>query len=172
MSVAVDEVSIVYDAADLRSLYAACARCRRNLFVISMIPTIFFLFDVISGDRGEALVSDLIAYSAAAVFIAFVLYFVSPSVTAWRRARNGWGRPMFVSLTPNGLAMRHPAQDSSYHWSAIKKVMTSRTRIFIFTTPVCAIILPRRVFSSDQQFEAWSQQAERYWRTASPQAAP
>lgn len=166
-----DEVSVVYDAADVRSLYGVCARCRRNLVLLSFAPLAFLLLDVIDGARGLALVPPLISYVVIGLIIAIAFYFLIPHVQVWRRSRTGWSKPLAVSLTDKGIVTRHADQDSQFHWPAIKDVVEKRGRLFLFTTQSCAIILPRRVFVSDEQFNEWSRRALAYWSAASAAGA-
>ena len=161
-----DEVSVVYDAADIRSLYGACRRCRRNLILLSFAPLAFLLLDVLDGKRGVALIPSAVSYFIIGVVIAIAFYVVVPRVQIWSRSRSAWSSPLAVSLTDEGIVTRHANQDSRFHWAAIKDVVERGGRLFLFTTPSCAIILPRRVFDSDAQFQRWSDEARSYWRAA------
>ena len=62
-----------------------------------------------------------------------------------------------------GTAVTHP--------TLVSKVLVSGNRLFLFTTPNCAIILPRHCFSDDAQFENWSERAAERWRAARTDAA-
>jgi hypothetical protein len=73
---------------------------------------------------------------------------------------------MAVRLTSQGVATRHPNQESLFYWSKIRDVVVRGSRLFLFTTPACAIILPRRSFESEAQFADWVKRAEALWTAA------
>ncbi len=75
---------------------------------------------------------------------------------------------MMIHLAEDGIDTRHPTQDAQFHWSAIKDVVIRKGRLFLFTTPACAIILPRRCFESEAQFNDWAERAQRYFEAARP----
>jgi hypothetical protein len=163
---ATDELSVVYRAADLRSLYGACRKCRRAFVWILLIPMLVGLSSYLDGYRGAPLAYQLLPYLLIGLTGVAALYFLVPLWQIRLRRKNGWGEPMSVRLGQDGLVMRHPSQDSVFHWSAIRDVVTKGNRLFLFTTPACAIILPRRVFASDEQFAQWSDRARSYWKAA------
>src|SRR4029079_269160 len=98
-------------------------------------------------------------------------YFLLPLNAVRLRKRSGWTEPMAVLLANEGIATHHPNQKSLFYWSKIQKVLVSGNRLFLFTTPNCAIILPRHCFSDDAQFENWSERAAERWRAARTDAA-
>ena len=161
-----EEVSVVYDATDLRAIYRACKQCQRNLKWLALIPLFFGGFAYLDGTRGAALFYQILPYLLIAAAIAAGIYFFGPILQLRARRKNGWAQPMFVRLGMNGLSTRHPSQDSLFHWAAIHDVVVKGGRLFLFTTPACAIILPRRSFESDARYNAWIGRARQFWESA------
>ncbi len=165
------DVSVLYDVSDLRALYRSCKRCRRSLLWVAMIPIVFSTLNYTDGARGVELVYGGLPYALIGVAIVLFIYFLSPVLQVRSRRKNGWGVPMTVQLNADGMATKHPSQDSQFHWAEIKDVVTKNERLFLFTSPGCAIILPRRVFSSDHHFSDWVGKARDYWGKAKPPEA-
>jgi hypothetical protein len=70
---------------------------------------------------------------------------------------------MSVRLTDQGISTRHPNQESLFYWSKIREVAVRGSRVFLFTTPRCAIIIPRRRFETEDDFHAFSSAAREHW---------
>jgi hypothetical protein len=162
-----DEVRVVYTAADLRSLYAACRRCKRNAVVAVIgVPAFFVLLSFKDGARGTDLVFAAIPYFLLIPAVMFATYFLLPFNTTRLRRKNGWEQPMVVRLTDQGISTHHPNQESLFYWSKIQDVVVRGGRLYLFTTPSCAIILPRRCFSDEAAFGKWAERARKLWREA------
>ena len=162
-----DEIQVSYDSGDLRALYRACHRCRRNgLLLLVVMPVFFEVLSFKDGVRGFDLLIYAIPYFMIALVALLTFYFASPWYSVFLRRRNGWDKPMTVQLTDEGISTHHPNQESLFYWSKIRDVVVRGPRLFLFTTPLCAIILPRRSFESDDQFGAWAERAKGLWNSA------
>ena len=157
------EVAVLYDSKDMRSLYGACRKCRRILVFVAAVPLVIGLFNYSDSPNLADFVIKMLGSLVLGAALAGATYFFSPALQHWQRRKSGWDRPMMVHFTDAGIATRHPTQDSQFHWSAIKDVVNRKGRLFLFTTPNCAIILPRRFFDSDAQFDDWAERAKRYF---------
>ncbi|MEO6359926.1 MAG: YcxB family protein [Sphingomicrobium sp.] len=166
------EIGVAYDASDLRSLYGVCPRCRRVLIIIALAPALFGVSSFFDGFRGLDLFFQFVPYILMSVAITLATYFLSPLVQLRARRKNGWDDPIFVRLTEHAITTRHPSQNAQFPWSAIKKVVTTPDRLYFFTTPACAIILPRRCFVEDEQFNDWAARARKYWETGKQESFP
>jgi hypothetical protein len=133
-----------------------------------LIPLAGAVLGFLDGYRGAELALQTLPYVLILLGIGVGLYLLSPALQVRARAKNGWGEAMRIRLNESGVHVLHPTQTTLFHWEAIKDVIVRRDRLFLFTTPACAIVLPRRVFDSDVQFEEWSERAERYRQTAKP----
>jgi hypothetical protein len=162
-----EEISVVYDGSDFRALYRACRRCKRNAILLLVgVPAFFSILSYTDGVRGLSLVFYALPYLLIALVAVLGFYFLSPWCSVRARRKNGWDEPMKVGFTDQGISIRHPTQDSLFYWSKIRDVVVRGPRLFLFTTPSCAIILPRRCFSSDHQFTSLVERAEQLWQTA------
>jgi len=160
------EIAVAYDSWDLRALYLACRKCRRNLVFVALIPMLFWIGELVDGARGLDLIYLAIPYLLGSVAVLLILYFLLPALQIRARRKNGWDAPMVVQLNERGVATRHPSQDSQFHWVAIRDVVVRKKWLFLFTSAACAIILPRRCFKDDDQFSDWAKRADLYWRQA------
>ena len=163
-----DKVEVVYNAADLRALYRACRRCKAIALVVLIgLPVVFGLFSYHDGARGSDLVFVALPYIIIGLVGVLTVYVLGPWRAVRVRRKYGWGEPMSVSFTNDGVSTKHPNQASVFYWSKFRNVAIRGSRIFLFTTPACAIILPRRCFVDDEQFSTWAERARRLWQEAS-----
>ncbi len=160
--------SVVYDASDLRALYRSCKSCRRSWLWIAALFVVLFAFEALEQQLGGSLILLALAYVLLGVAVLLSIYFLLPLLQLRSRRKNGWDVPMDVRLDVDGVAALHPSQDLLVRWAAIKDIVTNNGRLLLFTSPGCAIILPRRVFSSERHFNDWSDRARAYWQAAKP----
>ncbi len=157
---------VEYSAADLRALTRRCARCLRNLAFLALLPMAVSALSIWLDGQSDDLIGTLLGSGVLGLVMALAVYWLSPIYLQRARRRNGWDSPIEIRLEEACVASRHPAQNAEYFWSAIKDVAVANGRLFIFTSPGCAIILPRRAFASDEQFDSWVQTAKARFFTA------
>ena len=163
-----EEVNVIYNQGDFRALYRACRRCKRNAaLMMLLLPILFIVLSYIGGQRSaELLFYDTVPSVIIAVISILAFYFFWPWYAVRVRRKNGWGEPIAVRFTDEGISTRHPNQESVFYWSKIRDVVVRGQRIFLFTTPSCAIILPRKCFLTEQQFVDWANRAKALWASA------
>ncbi|MEQ7874609.1 YcxB family protein [Sphingomonas sp. ASV193] len=158
------EICVVYDSADFRSLYSVSPQARRNLLKVPLwifLVGIFFSFG--DGNLGLNLLLGAWPFAIGGLLAVVSIYWLIPFRQVQLRRKSGWDSPLCVSLFPDGVHTRHRNQDTQFHWSAIERVVSRAGRIYIFTTPVCALILPRRFFDNDAAFSEFAALASLYW---------
>ena len=120
----------------------------------------------VGGDRGVDLAYSAVPFILIIFMVQLACYFLGPLMTMRTRRKTGWQMPMSIQLTTEGVSVSHPSQSLVAYWPAIQDVVVKRKRLFLFTTPACAIIVPRRAFASDEQFDRWVGEAEALWAAA------
>ena len=127
-----DEISVVYDSADFRSLYRACRSCKRNaLLLLLAVPAVFGALSYSDGVRGVGLVYDAFPYLLIAAITVLTFYLFSPWYTVRLRRKNGWNEPMIVQLAEEGISIvaMHPSPASAIpRPSLITTILPPRAR--------------------------------------------
>jgi hypothetical protein len=166
-----DEICVTYDASDFRALYRACRRCKRGaLFLLILTPLFFGSLDYFGGNNEVPLIYDVLPYLLIVLAILALSYFLLPWNAVRVRRQNGWAEPMAIRLADDGIVTRHPNQDTFFYWAKIRQIIVRGNRLFLFTSPACAVILPRRSFVSDEQFADWTERAQRLWNNCRSEA--
>jgi len=99
------------------------------------------------------------------VLIALTIWIVVViAVSYWRQRRKGLLGPIDFTQTPEGVSFRNRHMKGVVFWSGIKKIRLVRGRLFLFITQRSALILPRRDFGSDAEFDAFVGAAEERWK--------
>ena len=103
-----------------------------------------------------------------------------PRLAAWnirrtyRRHHKGQLQPNRLALSPDGLHIVSEHTDAFLRWPAIERVAETDDHAFLYTNPVRAIIVPRRVFADGWRFTEFVDLARRYYqqsRAASEQTS-
>jgi hypothetical protein len=76
-----------------------------------------------------------------------------------------------TSIGPEGVAVRGEAIHTTVGWAAVRKIVLTQEHAFFYITTLEAIIVPRRPFASDEEFQEFAQTARDY-RKMARQAAP
>ncbi|GAA4018092.1 hypothetical protein GCM10022280_16850 [Sphingomonas swuensis] len=124
-----------------------------------------YLFE---GTRGVDLIYAALPYVLIWMVMVAAIYLLSPMWQVRQRRKSGWATPMKLRMNEAEIAIHHEVQSLQHRWAAIKRVVATRDRLFLFTTDSCAFILPRRAFASDAEFQRWSERAGAYWSDAHP----
>jgi hypothetical protein len=81
-----------------------------------------------------------------------------------REARRlGLASGQSFAVTDEGLEARAESGHTLTKWSAIREVRVAEGRLFAFVSDTSAYIVPRRIFGSDAEFEAFAAAAEQGW---------
>src|SRR5436190_4950483 len=95
---------------------------------------------------------------------AFLLLFIvgiCPSIFYIRMRRQGLLGPNRTSFSDEGVKVESTKAQSLVFWPAFNRIAVTKARLFMFTTPASAIILPKRAFQGEAEFEEWVDQAQR-----------
>ena len=92
---------------------------------------------------------------------------ISPKITAAKLGQRHFGMiartrlPLtkgtwaFTTLSDDGVRVVSPLSDFLWRWPAIQKLSVTRSHVFAHTAGVGAIIIPRRAFADEAEFEAF-----------------
>jgi hypothetical protein len=81
--------------------------------------------------------------------------FIQSWIGIWSLRRGGRLMPQQFQLKSEAFAVKSELGDARLLWSGIPRVEMVRDRLFVFTTPKCAYIVPRRAFDSDLDFDGF-----------------
>ncbi len=109
-------------------------------------------------------------------FLSFALAFVVCAILiqGWALARcllvfkktplaNG---EMQVTTTDEQLITSLPDQESRYKWGGLHDIVESKKIIFIYPNPQSAILIPKRIFGSTSEAEAFLNDIRERWQTS------
>jgi hypothetical protein len=77
--------------------------------------------------------------------------------------------PHQVDLRSDGLYCSGDFDEAIYRWTAIAKVEQLPSVIYLYLTSIRAIVVPRRAFLTDAEFNRFAAQAEQLCKAAHPQ---
>lgn len=75
------------------------------------------------------------------------------------------------SLTPTGLHETTAVNDTLYKWSGIESVVRVRSYLLVRIGNYALYVIPRRSFPSNEEFDAFFEQAAAWWQAAQHPAA-
>ena len=93
---------------------------------------------------------------------------VCPLISYFAAKRKGGLGPQRFALSDAGVRVEGPKGESLIYWSTLKRVTTSRDRLFLFIGPALAFVLPTRIFTDRVAFEAVVEEAKARWAAAKP----
>jgi hypothetical protein len=67
-----------------------------------------------------------------------------------------------LEIMPEGLTMSDSSGSNSIHWHALPWIVVSDAYAFFYLTDTKGVVLPRRAFASEEQFEEFVATARRY----------
>lgn len=137
--------------------FAVIARGSRRLLVLLGVTVVLALALWLAerrlwGGRG-AFPGTLLVSALVAVALLFGL--VTPLLAHLRVRRMLKGQPIRIQLTQAGVTTRLPEAEGTSYWGALKRVVRSRDRLFLFTEPATAFVIARRYFDDPADFERW-----------------
>jgi hypothetical protein len=160
-------VEVTYSAADIAILNFVIWRFWVAIIAImaAILIAIPVILSLIGGDPiGESIAAIDWRFTGWMILFLICWLIVVTVITYGIRRLRGLHGPIRLSLNSDGVAFRNREMDGVVFWSAIKGVKLSRSRIFLFISRRSALIVPRRVFASDDQFCAFSTAAKEHWR--------
>jgi hypothetical protein len=167
-----EAVETFYTAADM---YAIAAQLWRRLAIrVIVLALIFFavvvalpvVLDGVSFTRSVAWLPWRFGAGLTALMLVYYLG-ICPLIgyLRLRRQRGGLG-PHRFKLLEEGIGVEGSRGQSLVYWRGLKRVAATKHRIFLFLSPATALILPRRAFESDAQFDRWAERAKELWLAA------
>jgi hypothetical protein len=159
-------VEVTYSASDILALNLLTWRFWLSVVaifatIVIVLPLIFSMID------GYSLTSSVRSmdwsFTAYMILILVAWLIVVTIVAYWLRRKRGLHGPMRFWLTDEGVAVRNRQMDLVVFWTTIKSIKLTGSRIFLFITLRSALIVPRRAFGGDADFEAFAAAAKRRW---------
>jgi hypothetical protein len=82
-----------------------------------------------------------------------------------RRERHalGWRR---LAINAQGLVIISELSRTEMKWAALRKIALAEGYVFLYISDDQAVILPRRPFAGDEEFQQFLTAARRYWKAA------
>jgi len=71
-----------------------------------------------------------------------------------------------VLLTAEEIREVNPLQEVSAPWPKVLKVERVEERLYVYLSPIAAIIVPQKAFEKPEEFEAFAEKAEGYFSAA------
>ena len=107
------------------------------------------------------------SFAAILLVVLVAVYFVMP-LAQWRSQQKLLERGVRYQISPQGVSSRLEHQRGTFDWPMIKRVVVKSDRLLLFINRCSAVILPRRVFASDDEFihyvtsaKAWHEAANK-----------
>jgi hypothetical protein len=109
----------------------------------------------------------------AAVFTGVVIYFIYPVLVRQstlgrlrKLVREGKNDTLFgrqtVTILSEGILARNQSAESKIQWAAVQQVAESERQLFLFTSAISALIIPKNCFKSEADTQAFLQLVDKY----------
>ncbi len=159
-------------AADEHLIRNLPALRRRVQFCRFSIPFALAMFGIVmSKTRGLRLEGNFL------IGFAVILLFFAPALMRWGRHRQirsmfryGSNRALFgeqkIIINKTEIARYNQYGHSAYYWPAVERIEVGSKHAFIFVSAVQAIVIPKRDFSSEHEFDLFVENARMYHREA------
>jgi hypothetical protein len=160
-------IEVKYTSSDFRALAWHCPACRKRLLFFLFLPLLVILFrEFVVSDYGGIDAFTVIGALVLGTLLSAVFLVVVPPLQVRAQRKAGFVEPYRISLLEAGIHAEHPRQDNLFRWSGLHDVAATDERVFLYTTPGCAVIVPKRSFESKSAFEQWCEEAGRRWSEA------
>lgn len=162
-------VSVRYD---LKDLYAISWQGWRRWSLLLVWVLVAFLiigvgFPLIEGMRFYDVLSEIDYFILVPLaLIVIIIVAAAPAIQFWKRKKRGWDVSMLVKLDDEGISADFPMGSQLTFWKALQKIRATQDRLFLFTTPSHAYILPKRCFANEAEFQRWIEYSKRRWDAA------
>ncbi len=132
--------------------------------VIVLIPTLLAIFFLrnFEWSLSAVVLSWLIMMIGYALF-CLVLIVVSIGIrirTKGYRAMLGSQR---AAIEEGGIELETDRGRYEIKWSGIQKIITGKKQMLLYTSPINALVIPRRVFVSDNEYLEFCRQTKTYF---------
>jgi hypothetical protein len=92
-------------------------------------------------------------YACLVGFLLCVLGLAAELLAMLAQSRNA--REVTVQLTPDGIETSTPVQRSRWLWAAFQDCVVIRERLLLFLTHRTALVIPKRAFTGDSQWQSF-----------------
>ncbi len=103
----------------------------------------------------------------ALLVVYLALHRFGPNLGAWgyeRLARkDGILREQVLTAASDCFRAESERGKTEVKWSAVPRIHVEGERLFVYSTPRLAFIVPQRAFADDAHFEAFVEAVRRYW---------
>ncbi|HET6847196.1 MAG TPA: YcxB family protein, partial [Anaerolineales bacterium] len=72
--------------------------------------------------------------------------------------------PQTLSISADGILARNRSSESKIKWAAVQQVAESKRQLFLFTSAIGAVVIPKNCFKSDAEKQAFLQLVDKYRR--------
>jgi hypothetical protein len=93
-------------------------------------------------------------YLGLVLFLLLFIFGACPPISYFRSKRQGFLGPNHIGLSSDGARLEGPKGQSLVYWSAVKHLVETKSRLFLFIGPSNAIVIPKRAFADQAGFEA------------------
>jgi hypothetical protein len=93
-------------------------------------------------------------YLGLILFLLLFIFGACPLISYFRLKRQGYLGPNHIGLSNDGARLDGPKGQSLVYWSAVKRLVQTKSRLFLFIGPSNAIVVPKRAFADQGGFEA------------------
>jgi len=171
------EVNVKIDVNDviaaddhlMRNLPALRRRVQLSRFII---PFPLAMFGIVMSTTRELYLEGCFLTG-----FAVILLFFAPALMKWGRHRqirsmfrSGSNRGVFgeqkIVINKTEIARYNQYGHSAYYWPAVERIEVGGKHVFIFVSAVQAIVVPKRDFSSEHEFDLFVENARMYHREA------
>lgn len=115
---------------------------------------------------GGSLTRWTILPALAVLALTYAAFVVMPATLARRSRSVAMSRPITVELNAEGVVERTAAGHRLVRWFGLERVGRTSKYLFLCTDPSNAIIVPRRAFSTDDEWHRYSDYARQCWERA------
>jgi len=131
---------------------------KKKIIWILIFGSFFALFDIVRHPSEIFMVNLIMFFYVEVIF--FISYYAMSYVIAKLYAKKKDIKKSLlcetdVILNEEGLIENTALNRSFFRWNGIKSVETNKNYIFIFINSLSAIIIPKRFFCSDSQFNTF-----------------
>jgi YcxB-like protein len=145
-----------------------------TLALVTLLCALAIPFDI---RRGE--VSFYTVFFAACWLALLILTVFKPVLLASavkRSLREGNSAKLLgkrrLVMTPEGLVCATEWSTATISWTGIEKIAATENHAFLYQAQNQAIVVPKRVFSSEEDFLQFVETAYRYWEAPIASLAP
>ena len=113
---------------------------------------------------------NVLFYWFLLVLFFAVFYWGIAILSIFLRIRTKGFRALLVHqrlvVSESGIQAETPRGKAELNWSAVQKMIATKKVFMIYTTPVNALLFPRRAFGSDEEFREFIEKVKCFHREA------